>query len=332
MRFCRFRRLFFPFAFLGALVALAGCKSQPSNRVVLYCSVDDVYAKPVVAELERKTGLQIDVLYDVESAKTAGLANRIRAEKERPRADVFWSSALLQTLLLQREGLLQEYSAPNAKNIPLAFKDSKGAWTGVGLRARVLMFPDGKNRSALLPQGLLQPQLKNKIGISNPQFGTASDWAAALTVRWGKAKTLEYFRALKKNGVRVLPGNGVVAEYVARGDLLAGVTDSDDFYAATRNLKPSQNRFLMTPFATSKNSSVLVPGSVAILKGAPHNANAQKLVDAILDPQTETRLKQAMLGVEPLHNSKQQAPDDTAKWAAAWDEIREPLAQILLSD
>jgi iron(III) transport system substrate-binding protein len=238
----------------------------------------------------------------------------------------------LQTLLLQREGLLQEYSSPNAKGVPAAFKDARGAWTGVGLRARVLMFPDGEKRSALSPQNLLQPQLKNKIGISNPQFGTASDWAAVLTARWGKAKTLEYFRALKKNGARVLPGNGVVAENVAKGDLLAGVTDSDDFYAATRNLKPSQNRFLMTPFATSKTSSVLIPGSVAILKGAPHSENAKKLVDAILDPQTETQLKQAMPGVETLHNSSQQAPDDTAKWAAAWDEIREPLAQILLSD
>src|SRR5689334_11540155 len=88
-------------------------KTPISNRVVLYCSVDDVYAKPIVAALEKKTGLDIEPLYDVEAAKTAGLANRIRAEKKRPRADVFWSSALLQTLLLQREGLLEKYVSPN---------------------------------------------------------------------------------------------------------------------------------------------------------------------------------------------------------------------------
>jgi iron(III) transport system substrate-binding protein len=294
--------------------------------------VDDVYAKPIVADLEKRTGLQIDALYDVESAKTAGLANRIRAEKARPRADVFWSSALLQTLLLQREGLLQKYSSPNAKDIPTAFKDKDGFWTGVGLRARVLMFPDRKGRSSLAPSDLINPQWKGKIGISNPQFGTASDWAAALTVRWGKAQTLEYFRVLKKNGVRVLPGNGVVAENVAKGDLLAGVTDSDDFYAATRNLPRTQNKFLFTPFASGPNSDVIVPGSIAILKGAPHSANAQKLVDAILDRQTEAQLKAAMRGVEMLHGSMQTTPNDTAQWAAAWDEIREPLARILLTD
>jgi iron(III) transport system substrate-binding protein len=311
---------------------LSGCTREPQNRVVLYCSVDDVYAKPIVADLEQRTGLKIDALYDVESAKTAGLANRLRAEKSRPRADVFWSSALLQTLLLQREGLLQEYSSPHANDIPAAFKDKGGQWTGVGLRARVLMFPDRSRRHALAPHDLLDPQWKNHIGISNPQFGTASDWAAALAVRWGKAQTLEYFRALKRNGVRVLPGNGVVAENVIQSDLSAGVTDSDDFYAATRALPNSQNKFRFTPFASSSTQAVLIPGSVAILKGAPHSANARKLVDAILDAQTETQLVNAMRGVEPLHHSKLDMPDDTARWVSAWGEIREPLARILLSD
>lgn len=312
------------------LFLVSGCYREPGNRVVLYCSVDDVYAKPIVAELQRQTGLQIDALYDVESAKTAGLANRIRAERQNPRADVFWSSALLQTLLLQREELLQEYTSPNAKTIPPAFKDRFGAWTGMGVRARVIMFPDGRSRRAMMPGDLLSPPMKGKVGISNPQFGTASDWAAALTVRWGKEKTLEYFRGLKNNGVRVLPGNGDVAQNVAKGDLLAGVTDSDDFYAATKDLPRDKNRFLIAPFEYEKGKAVLIPGSVAMIKRAPNEANAKKLIDAILAPSTETALKKVMLGFEPLHNYKYSTADDTARWAGAWDKINEPLAEILL--
>jgi iron(III) transport system substrate-binding protein len=311
---------------------LSGCAKEPQNRVVLYCSVDDVYAKPIVADLEKRTGLQIDALYDVESAKTAGLANRIRAEKARPRADVFWSSALLQTLLLQREGLLQEYSSPNAKDIPAAYKDPHGAWTGMGTRARVIMFRDATKRTQLTADDLLNPQWKNRIGISSPQFGTASDSAAVLAIRWGKARTLEYFRALKKNGVHVWPGNGMVADNVVHGDLWAGVVDSDDFYAAIRDLEPSQTKFRLSPFVTSPDRAVLIPGSVAMLKGAPHDANARKLVDAILDPQTELQLAKTMRGVLPLHKTKLKMPADAAQWARAWDEIREPLAQILLTD
>lgn len=328
-------------ASLFSCLMLSGCRSTPpnsgaaQNRVVLYCSVDDVYARPIIAELEKKTGLKIEALYDVEAAKTAGLANRIRAEKSRPRGDVFWSSALLQTLLLKREGLLQEYSSPSAKDIPAAFKDKKGAWTGMGVRDRVVMFRGGTYIGfAPRANALLDERWKNKIGISNPQFGTASDWAAALTVRWGKEKTLNYFHALKKNGVRVLPGNGIVAENIVKGDLVGGVTDSDDFFAATRNSQKSffSTTFSTAPLATSNASNeILIPGSVAILKSAPNSANAQKLVDALVSKELEDLLIQKMKGVSSLRTMKNPPPEDTQKWADAWLSIRDPLFEILLT-
>ena len=307
---------------------LSGCAQEPQNRVVLYCSVDDVYARPLVAELEQKTGLEIEVLYDVEAAKTAGLANRIRAEKSRPRGDVFWSSALLQTLLLQREGLLLEYSSPNAKDIPAAFKDARGAWTGVGLRRRELIFNQKLQQPPRALADLLRPNLKNQIAISNPQFGTASDWAAALAVRQGQKPTLDYFRALKKNGVRVVPGNGVVAERVAKNDLLAGVTDTDDYFAQLKN-EPAIR--VSSPRAPLSINAVEIPGCVAILKGAPHADNAQKLVDALVTIEFEKKLIAKMKGVSSLRNAKNPPPADTQKWADAWLQIRDPLFEILLS-
>lgn len=311
-------------------VNLLGCNKQetPSNRVVLYCSVDDVYAKPIIQQLEKQTGLQIDALYDTEAAKTAGLANKIRAEKNRPQGDVFWSSALLQTLLLNREGLLQPYVSPSAKDIPQAFKAKDGSWTGLGVRARVKVI-SGK----VVPPNPV-------TGISNPQFGTGSDWVAALVARQGRGRTLGYFRDLKTNGVQVLPGNSVVAEKVARGELAYGITDTDDYYAQRSK---SRRTYLML-FDTK--TLVFIPGSLAILKNAPHQVNAQKLVDALLKIEIEKQLVQTMIGVMPLRpgielkqpelkklmKQLKSAPDDTAKWPQAWDEIREPLAEILLKD
>lgn len=275
--------------------------------------------------LEKKTGLDILPLYDVEAAKTAGLANRIRAEKAHPRGDVFWSSALLQTLLLKREGLLQNYLSPNGDDIPEAFKDHDGAWTGVGLRWRVQMYR-GPVRVGRVNNFLATP----RKGISNPQFGTGSDWVAMLTVRWGKKKTLDYFRQFKESGGKVLPGNGVVAEQVVRNELDEGITDSDDFWASTR--KEEAGKFAITPFLTSLTKGCYVPGSVTILKGAPNAENARKLIDAILEPETEQMLVKLMKGVKPLHGAKVDVPNDKDKWPAAWDEIREPLAQILLAE
>ena len=315
---------------LWLIILISGCRSTPrsSNRVVLYCSVDDVYARPIIAELEKKTGLQIEALYDVEAAKTAGLANRIRAEKSRPRGDVFWSSALLQTLLLQREGLLQEYSSPGAKDIPANFKEKRGMWTGMGARQRVMVFNQKLSRPPRTLSELLRPDLKNKIAISNPQFGTSSDWAAALSVRWGEKQTLEYFRNLKKNGVRVMPGNGVVAERVTHGEAFAGVTDTDDYFAQKKNIGEIQMSQSAEPHSIN---AMTIPGSVAILKSAPHSDNAQKLVDALVSKEFEDLLIQKMKGVSSLRNMKNPPPNDTQKWADAWLSIRDPLFEILLT-
>jgi iron(III) transport system substrate-binding protein len=334
------------FLLLPAL-ALSGC-NQPqtastsntvqstSNRVVLYCSVDDVYARPIIKDLEKRTGLRIDVLYDTEAAKTAGLANRIRAEKSRPQGDVFWSSALLQTLLLGREELLQPYVSRSAEEIPTPFKDANGLWTGVGYRPRLIVWNQGANVQWNSPRDLLLPENKGKGAISNPQFGTGSDWVAALGTRWGIERTTKYFQDLKKNGVKVLPGNSVVTSRVARGDFNIGVTDSDDFWAE-RSKSPALQSELTTKIATTTKrevgDDVYVPGSVAMLKGAPHEQNAKKLIDAIVDAETEKQLIQRMKGVYSVRATQlPNTPNDAAQWPAAWDKLRDPIAKILLSD
>jgi len=338
-----FAARFGAFVLLCLASFLSGCNRTtppqstlaPSNRVVLYCSVDEVYAKPIIKDLEQRTGLRIDALFDTEATKTAGLTNRIRTEKSNPRGDVFWSSALLQTLLLQREGLLQPYVSISARDVPQAFKDKAGYWTGMGARARVFVWHQGFKGKASQLSDLLQPSLKNRVAISNPQFGTASDWAAALGVRWGAARTTKYFAGLKGNGVQVLPGNSDVARRVATGELLAGVTDADDFWAQNARSSSLQSALIQpaSKITTTPADDVRVPGSVAMLAGAPHPQAARKLIDALLAAQIERALMQQMRGVVSVRDaSLRSVSNDSARWSAAWDKLREPLAEILLTN
>ena len=343
------RRFFF--ATLSALV-LAGCASKtqtatnnttaPSTaatapdtsapadkRVVLYCSIDDVYAKPLIEKLKQRTGLDIVPLFDTESTKTAGLTTRIRTEKNRPRADVLWTSALLQTLLLEQDGFLDKYDSPAARDLAPRFRGQ--GWAGVGTRARVVVSGDD---SISLDRLILVP--KNPAGHSNPQFGTASDEAAALYTR-NAAKTLKWYGELKAAKTRILPGNGDVARAVADGNLLLGWTDSDDYLAQKKRGK----RIFAMPI---RMDNVLVPGAVALVKGAPHPENARRLFDAIVSKEGETDLVQGMPGVFSLRGLDDKnnwksggedfsflnnAPvDDYAKWPQSWAKIREPLAQM----
>ncbi len=304
-------------------------RTGASGRVVVYCSVDDVYARPILASIEKRTGLKIDVLYDTEAAKTAGLANKLRAEKARPRGDVFWSSALLQTLLLGSEGLLQQYQSHSTINLSNSLQAGNNLWTAVGVRRRVIVAHSSVKNPPRELKALLEPRWRTMVGISNPQFGTASDWVAALGTRWGIDKTWRFFDLLKRNDVRVLAGNSVVAQQVARGELLVGVTDSDDYFATH---KENPDLKLVSALPPAEINSIIVPGSAAILSGAPHPKAARQFLDSLLDASIELQLSQAMPGViAPRAQKNFTMPNDSAHWVAAWNKLRDPLAEILLS-
>lgn len=345
-------RRFFFVAF--SVLALAGCapKTQTATpptaatppdsaapadkRVVLYCSVDDVYAKPLIEKLKQRTGLEIVPLFDTESTKTAGLTTRIRAEKNRPRADVLWTSALLQTLLLSQDGLLESYDSPAARDLAPRFRGKD--WAGVGTRARVLVVAQiaGADVKPVFRDLTWVPEIAQKTGHSNPQFGTASDEAAALYTR-DSQKALSWYQSLKAAKVRITPGNGDVARAVADGDLRFGWTDTDDYLAQKKRGKP-------IGVMRTQRDNVLVPGGVAIVKGAPHPENARILFDAIAGKAGEAALVAGMPGVFSLRNLNDannwksggenfdfldNAPvDDYSKWPQSWSKIREPLAQM----
>ena len=48
----------------------------------------------------------------------------------------------------------------------------------------------------------------------------------------------DYFRRLKANGVKIVDGNSVVRDMVARGDVQVGLTDTDDVNVAIEAKQP----------------------------------------------------------------------------------------------
>ena len=89
-------------------------KEQPTTQqqVVVYTSLDKVFSQPILEEFEHKTGIGVKAVYDSEATKTTGLVNRLIAEKDSPRADVFWNSETGRTIVLKQKGVLAPYKSP----------------------------------------------------------------------------------------------------------------------------------------------------------------------------------------------------------------------------
>ncbi|MCX7019422.1 MAG: extracellular solute-binding protein [bacterium] len=279
---------------LALTLVLAGCGGRTAGReVVVYTSVDQVYSEPILKEYEKKSGVRVRTVYDVEAAKTTGLVTRLQAEKGRPQADVFWNGEFAQTLGLKEKGILAPYHSPVAADIPATFKDPEGFWTGVGGRARVFIVNTTLLKPSEYPsslEDLLSSRWPaDKIGVAHPLFGTMATHAAALYATIGPELAGAFFTALRERGVRVVDGNSVVRDMVVSGQLAFGLTDTDDAAGAIRRGAPV---CIVAP--DQKTSGTLViPGAVAMIAGAPHAAEARAMVDYLVSAETEMALVQS---------------------------------------
>jgi len=79
-----------------------------ATQVVVYCAQDQIYAEPIFREFEKQTGIKVLAVYDNESVKTVGLANRLLAERSHPQCNVFWGNEEMRTRQLAAHNVFRE--------------------------------------------------------------------------------------------------------------------------------------------------------------------------------------------------------------------------------
>lgn len=258
--------------FLGLaplFAVLLGCSSRSDREVVVYASQDQVYAEPILQEFTRASGIKVRAVYDSEAVKTVGLANRLLREASNPQCDVFWNNEELRTRQLAARGVL------HATNF----------WA-IGQRSRRMVI-----NTKLLPVEKLPASLSaltnrewhGKIALAYPLFGTTATHFLALRQHWGHERWENWCRALQANKPFLLDGNSVVVNFVGRGEAWIGLTDSDDIAAGQRAGLP----VAALPLT---EESLLIPNTIALVRGGRNPESARALVEFLRQPTTAERL------------------------------------------
>jgi iron(III) transport system substrate-binding protein len=288
------------------LIVLTACDAR--ERVVVYTSVDDVFARPIAEAFQRETGVDVALVPDTEETKSTGLLNRLIAEKDRPQADVFWSGDPVRAAILKRKGVSAAYRPPAAAGLPSQFSDPDGHWTGFSARARVLVYNvdlvprDDAPRSVL---DLASERFAGRACLANPLFGTTSMHAAALFAVLGDVKAREFFEGFAARRGRLVSSNGEVRRRVASGDCAIGVTDTDDAAVARREGKPID---VVYPDADGMGT-LIVPNCAVLIAGAPHPELGRRFIDYLLRPETEAGLAASEAAQMPLRAGVPVPPD-----------------------
>jgi iron(III) transport system substrate-binding protein len=272
-----------------AIAVLAdGCGKKGPTEVVVYTALDREFSEPIVATFMSQTGIVVRSKFDTESTKTVGLAEAIIAERERPRCDVFWNNEILNTLRLERQGLLRHYKSPAGAAFPASVRSPKGLWYGFAARARVLIVNTNlvsEERRPKSVRDIIDPQWR--CGIAKPLFGTTATHAACLFAAWGDDEAKQFFRAVKNN-VSIMGGNKQVAQAVGAGSLAFGLTDTDDALIEMENGKPVT--IVYPDQGEGQIGTLFIPNTLAIIKDSPNPEPAEELVDYLLSPEVERAL------------------------------------------
>ena len=291
------------------LVTGSGCDRVDSSSrppVVVYVSADEGIARPVLAEFTRRTGLEVLPVFDTEATKTTGLASRLRSERERPRADLFWSSECFRTIELGREGLLaplrgtvfDDWMADRSGQ----WSDADGLWFGFAPRARVIVHREPPNFEDPLPtdwEALADPRWADRIAMADPRFGTTSGHLGALHAHWegigAPERYADWVAGVVANRPAVLTsGNAGVVDAVASGAYDIGMTDTDDVWAArARGLQVQLLYPATDPDRTVGGGTLLVPNTVARIRGGPNPDGAHALARWLLSEDVERLLAES---------------------------------------
>lgn len=263
-------------------LSLAGCgggaPAKPEAKplkLTLYCGLLEEYMVKSIQEFQKDTGIKVEAVR-MSSGEVLG---RIRAEKNNPKASVWWGGPADAFIAAKQDGLLEKYISPNAAKIPAKFKDADGSWTGIyvgylGFSSNAKLL---KEKNVPVPQtwqDLLRPELKGQISMANPgSSGTAYTMLATIVQLMGEEKGLEYMKKL--NGqIKVYQKTGTApARMAGQGEVTVGLTFLHD---AIKYQEEGMKDLVLTAPAEGTGYEI---GAVAIIKGGPDQEAAKKWVD-----------------------------------------------------
>jgi iron(III) transport system substrate-binding protein len=304
----------FPFrqAALGALGALGlGAMSAPAlaqGEVVVYCSVQEEWCRPMMQAFERKTGIKVSM-----TRKSSGETfAQIKAEAANPRGDVWWGGTGDPHLQAAEEGITEEYrSQMLAELLPWATRQAEQSkFRTVGIYAGALGFSFNTQQLARkrLPEpkcwaDLAKADYKDEVQVADPNSsGTAYTKVATLVQLMGEAKAFEFMKAMHKNVNQYTKSGAAPARAAATGESLIGITFLHDAVAQAVGGAPVK----VVPPCEGTGYEI---GSMSIIKGAKNMENAKKFYDFALSAEAQALGAQAKAYQVPSNKSAPVPPE-----------------------
>ena len=275
---------------LSLAMAVAGTLSSVAfaagNELVVYCSVQEEWCRPMVAVFEKTTGIKVSM-----TRKSSGeFYAQIKAEAANPKGDIWWGGTGDPHLQAAEENLTQAYKSPMLPQLQdwAVRQAEQSGYKTVGIYSGALGF--SYNKPALEKKGipppkcwadLVKPAFKGEIQVADPNSsGTSYTMLATMVQLMGEDKAFDYMKALHKNVNQYTKSGAAPARAAAVGESIVGITFMHDGVTHAVAGAP------LVVVAPCEGTGYEI-GSMSIVKGARNLENAKKWVDFALGAQIQ---------------------------------------------
>ena len=239
------------------------------------------------------TGIKVNLI----NGKSGALEKRILSEGADSSADLYITADAGRCGAMDAKGALQSglTSAAIKDAVPKTFRTNK--WVGIAKRARIIYYsPErvtGAELSGMTYEGLADPKRKGRLVIRKSSNIYNKSLVASLIKNNGKKATAEWAEGVVANMARTPTGNDraqIMA--VAAGE--ADIAVANTYYLALmlsgkKGAEQQEAAKKVKAFFPNQNDrgTHMNVSCAALVKGAPNKANAIKLVEFLLTPQSQ---------------------------------------------
>lgn len=277
-------------AVLLVLIFAASLACRPSNsrQLLIYTPHGQDMLRDFVARY-KQVHPEVDVQFlDMGSREVLA---RIRAERNRPQADLWWGAAHTTFQAAADENLLASYRPTWADKVPSDTHDAQDRWYGTYETPEVIVYNTDAVPADQAPKDwddVLDPKWRDKVLIRNPN---PSDSMRAIFggIIWryykdtnSPEKGYEWLRKLDANVHEYTADGTLLMQKLARQEGVITLWDLPDvrLYQEQKKMPVGYN------FPTSGTPVVI--DSIAIVRGAPHEEEAKKFYEFVTSPESLT--------------------------------------------
>jgi iron(III) transport system substrate-binding protein len=294
-------------AIVPALAFAAPMTAAAQGEVVVYCTVQEEWCRPMVAAFEKATGIKV-----LMTRKSSGeFYAQIKAEAANPRGDVWWGGTGDPHLQAAEEGLTEPYKSPRMGELQdwavRQWEAAKGRTVGVYAGALGYSYNVPQLAKKGLPEpkcwaDLTKPQYKDEVQVANPNSsGTSYTMLATFVQLWGEDKAFDFLKALHRNINQYTKSGAAPARAAATGESLVGITFQHDAVVQAVNGAPVR---IVSPCEGTGYEI----GSMSIIKGAKNMENAKKWYDWALSAEAQAVGSQAKVSYQVPSNKSAPVP------------------------